>query len=131
MTCSAVIFLKQFITLKLLLRYCGIISTKPLVKTGIRSNECTLILLDCISNIGLCNTLRVYCCELFCKWFISLKLCDYEIERRRSHFNRIKRRTCSLICESLGATVPELYEIIYCIINSRSIYATKLVIDTM
>ena len=131
MTGCAVIFLEKFISGKFFCCQSLIISAKPFVETGIRSDESTFELFYGIRDIRFCKSVRINLIELCRKFPVLLKLCNDLVKRGRSHLYRIERRSCRLICKSLCASVPELDEIIYGIIYRRSIHSTDLCIHTL
>ena len=81
MTCRAVILLEKFISLELLCCKSRIITIEPLVESRTRSYESALELLDRISNVLLCQTIRIYCSESSSKLIVSLKLLNDLVER--------------------------------------------------
>ena len=128
----AVILLEELVTLLCLLRNGSIITIEILIEGRVGRQQCTLELLNSISNCCLGDTLLgVALAECTHHLRILLELCHDHIERGRSHLHGVHRRTSSLIGQGCSTTIPELHEVVDCIENGRSIYATKLACNTL
>ena len=123
--------LKELIAGQLLGRDCTFIASQILIETRVRRDESSLELLYGIGDICLCYSIRIELLECRYIELILLELGNNLIERFACHLHWIQRRPCSLLGKRCGTSIPELHEIIYCVIYSWSIHSTQLTIDTL
>ena len=126
MTSSTVVFLEQIISGDFFCIHCCLVSLQVFIKTRIWSQQCLFKFLNGICNVSLINAIRIHFTECLAEGCIRIELFTDFIERLTSHFHRIQRRSGCLICQCSGTSIPELYEIIQCIIYSRSVHTSQL-----
>ena len=125
----AIVLLEEFIAAQLLLGQSRVVALQPLIESRVGRYQRTLELLDRVGDVGLVQTIGIDSLECSREGAILFELCHDLVERGRCHLNGIERRTCGLLCQRAGTTVPELNEVIDSIVGRRSIDATQLTLN--